>query len=360
MTTSTLKEGLSVTSVDVQSHNFFDGHKEVVFFDDQDVGLKGYLAVHNTNLGPAVGGTRYMKYPLEDDALTDALRLSRAMTYKCAVAGVSYGGGKSVLISSGLKSEKSPAYFKSYADVLTSIQSKFYTGEDVGLTEPDIVLMGRKSDRIIGRPSEAGLPAPWAALSVFMTMEVLLQSLFGSGNFRGRRIAVRGLGGVGSILVRLLLKAGAQVIGSDINMERANYVKASNVGLELVDASEINVIEADIYAPCALGNEFSPKTIASLKVKGVCGAANNQLSTDEDGERLFEAGILYIPDYLANAGGLINVVEELNPDGYSEHRVLEKISLLRQRAADLIVASIEERKSTTQLLDEMAKKIINK
>lgn len=346
-------DAVTVSHIDAHSNPMFSGHEEVVRFEDQQTGLTGFVSIHNSNLGPAVGGTRYAVYQSESDALRDSLRLSRAMTYKCAMAGVPYGGGKAVLMKLGNSTEKSDAYFAAYARVLATLQHTFYTGEDVGLTEVDIQTMERTSDRIIGRPSVGGLPAQWAAHSVFKTMESALDELYGSHSFAGRIVIIKGLGGVGEALVGLLSVAGATVLGAEINEDRAQMVQQAYPSLRRINVPEILSTECDIYAPCALGDEFS-ESGEIVHAKIICGAANNQLATPKAAELLHNAGILYVPDYVANAGGLISVVEELADDGYSEKRVIDKINKLGHTASMIFERSRAQNVPTSYVADRLA------
>lgn len=353
------ESSVRVEKVSVERFPEFDQHKEVVYIHDEHTGLRGYISLHNTNLGPAIGGTRYWQYTSDDEGLKDALRLSRAMTYKCAIAGVPFGGGKAVLLSSGKDQEKSENYLVAYTTALAQLKEKFFTGEDVGLNQHDVEVLEAHSDTIVGRPKVGGLPAQWAALSVFSTMQTALESVFGSDSFEGKTVSVKGLGGVGLDLCSLLTDAGAHIVGADIKPDRVQLLKSKFPNMEIVAHDVIHEVPTDVYSPCALNDEFNPVTIPKLKTKIICGGANNQLRSASDGRSLFDAGILYVPDYLANAGGLISVADELNPGGYSRDRVLSLISDLKVTLAEIIEMSHNQSMPTGEVSDLIAERRFN-
>jgi leucine dehydrogenase len=339
------------------SYDEFDGHEAVVFIKDSETGLRGFIAIHNTNRGPAVGGTRYWNYVDDVEALRDALRLSRAMSYKCALADVPYGGGKAVLIASPDQS-KNEAYLQAYAKRLDSFGCGFYTGEDVGLDEKDIRVLSKHTTCIIGRPDVGDLPARWAALSVYVSMQRALVTVFGSDSFSNRRIAIKGLGNVGLDLARLISDSGGVIIGADIDEQRVEHARDTLQKIEIVSPSEIVTVKADIFAPCALGGDLTANYATQSEVKIICGAANNQLVSEEVATKLHGRGILYVPDYVANSGGLINVVDELNPNGYSRKRVEDKVRGVGSTVEELISASKAENVSTETVAGEIARRRI--
>jgi glutamate dehydrogenase/leucine dehydrogenase len=345
---------LKVSPVDASSAAGFNGHEEVVTIEDSETGLRGYIAIHNTTRGPAVGGTRFWSYENKDDALKDALRLSRAMTYKCAIADVPFGGGKGVLMAPKGHFSKSEKYFASYVAAIEKLTHDFFTGEDVGLNEDDIKMLSSQSEKIIGIPEIGGLPAKWAALSVYETLKPGLVAKFDVDSLSGRSIAIKGLGGVGLELIELLKESGIQIYGADISQRRIELIKRLHPEVEIVDHNEIHKLKVDIYSPCALGDEFDVKKVDELNCKIVCGAANNQLVNKEGGDRLFQREILYIPDYIANAGGLISVVDELNIGGYSIERVNKKILDLKSTVNDLIKMSYDQKVPTNIIADFIA------
>ena len=337
----------------------FDDHELVAFFEDKRTGLRSFVAIHNTNLGPATGGTRYWNYRSEREALRDALRLSQAMTYKCALARVPHGGGKGVIMANSHDPRKR-RFLTAYAKRINLFNGSFTTGEDVGINVDDIKLMLRHSPFVNGKPNIAGDLSPWAALGVFSAMQGALESMYGSADFEGRTVAIKGIGKLGAELCLLLHKQGARIIVADIDRARVKMIKRRFPGVAVVSPADIARKKADIYAPCALGDEFDKKTIPQLRAKIVCGGANNQLASKEDGERLHSWGILYVPDYLANAGGLINVVAELDKHGYSRRRVAKKVRAIRQTTKKIIALSRAHNKPTSEVADRLAESIFRK
>lgn len=346
-------------NINIENMPEFNNHEMVLFFYDKKTGLKGFICVHNTNLGSATGGTRYFEYETEEDALRDGLRLSMAMTYKCALAGVSHGGGKAVVIKNGHK-PKNEAYLKMYAEKVNMLNGNFTTGEDIGINGKDIEILARYSKFINCRESIGGDSSPFAALGIFYSIKPALKAVFGSEEIKGRTFAIKGLGKVGMELLRLLYEEGAEIIAADINKTATKEVLKKFPKIKIVKPEEIHKTQTDVYSPCALGKEFNNKTIRELKCKIICGAANNQLVSQTDGESLHKKNILYIPDYLANAGGLINVADELNKDGYSRERVLEKVKNIQITAENIIEISKKKKKPTSQIADELAEKIFTR
>lgn len=343
---------VSVEKIDVSNEKAYDCHEQMFKVKEPVSGLEGYIAIHNTNCGPAIGGTRYARYDNSEGALEDALRLSRAMTYKCAIANLPYGGGKSVLIAHS--PEKSTDYLSAYAVALDALGVDFFTGEDVGVTQKDIEYLEKISNRIVGRPNVGGMPGEWAAHGVMRAIETGLEELTGSSSLRGRRVAVRGVGQVGSSLVSRLVDKGASVIIADIDHSRATSIQKIYPSVVVVSPDEIMRQQVDVYAPCALGDEFSITSIPQLSCTMVCGGANNQLAFPEAGKLLFERKITYIPDYAANAGGLISVVDELNVGGYSKERVMTRIEDVQNTIREIIRTSREQKVPTNLIADRIA------
>lgn len=334
----------------------FNNHEMVSFFYDKKTGLKGFISIHNMNLGEATGGTRYFEYETEEDALRDVLRLSMAMTYKCALAGVPHGGGKAVIIKNKHK-PKNEAYLKTYAEKVNLLHGNFTTGEDAGINGKDIEILAKYSKFINCRDSIGGDPSPWAALGVFYSVKPALKAVFGNEEIKGRTFAIKGLGKVGMELLRLLYEEGAEIKAADINKIAVKDALKKFPKIKIVKPEEIHKTQADVYSPCAMGKEFNNKTIRELKCRVICGAANNQLVSPMDGECLHKKNILYIPDYLANAGGLINVVEELNKEGYSRERVIEKIKNIKNTAEKVIEISKKKKRPISETADALAEKI---
>lgn len=288
----------------VFTHTDFDDHEQVVFARDAAAGLTAIIAVHSTALGPALGGCRIWKYAAEGDALTDALRLSRGMTYKAALAGLALGGGKSVILADA-RSEKTPEMMRAMGRAVERLAGRYIVAEDVGATVDDMDEIATETAHVSGTSGTVGDPSPWTAEGVFLSMQAACQQRWGAG-VEGRRVSVQGLGSVGAGLCRHLAGAGAKLIVSDIR-EDAVARMVQETGAAVCDPARAHAGEADIFAPCALGAGLASTTIPEIRAAVVCGAANNQLATAEDGPRLHERGILYAPDYLVNAGGLISV-----------------------------------------------------
>ncbi len=298
---------------------FQSDHEEVVFFNDPAVGLKAIVAIHNTQLGPALGGCRMWNYDSVDQAVEDALRLSRGMTYKAAVAGLNLGGGKGVIIADP-KKDKSEALFRSYGAFIESLNGRYITAEDVGTDVNDMEYIFMETTNVVGvelTHGGSGDPSPWTAKGVLEGMRACVEVKFGRTELKGLSVAVQGAGAVGRNLVELFTQNGMKVFLTDIDAGRvAPFRGRENV--EVVSSEEIYELPVDIFCPSALGAILNERTIPKLKCKIVAGSANNQLATPESGDELYRRGILYAPDYALNAGGLMNVSIEF--EGYDETR----------------------------------------
>ncbi|HBQ21041.1 MAG: leucine dehydrogenase [Deltaproteobacteria bacterium GWA2_38_16] len=295
------------------------GHEQVIFCHNPNVGLKAIIAIHNTALGPALGGTRMWPYKTEEEAFEDALRLSRGMTYKSAVASLNFGGGKAVIIGDP-KKDKSESLFRAFGAFVERLKGQFITGEDVGIDVNDIEFMFMETDFVTGLSKAhggSGDPSPMTAYGVIQGMQACIEKRLKQKGLKGLTVAVQGLGHVGEKLIEYLVHEGAKVIGCDIDPKLCEMVK-SKFNMTIVESEKIYGVDCDIFAPCALGGVLNEQTIPQLKCSIVAGSANNQLQKDSDGELLQKKGILYAPDYVINAGGLINVALEL--EGYSENR----------------------------------------
>lgn len=309
-------------------------HEQVLFCNDPDTGLKAIIAIHDTTLGPGLGGTRMRPYESVDAALNDALRLSEGMTYKCAAADIDFGGAKGVIIGDP-KTDKSSALFRAYGQFVESLNGRFYTGTDMGTTMDDFVHATKESNFINGIPEAYGgggdssIPT---SRGVVYALEATNEFLFGKAALSGKTYAIQGLGKVGYKVALNLLEAGAQIYVTDIddqmitNIQKDADKRAGNV--EVVRDNVIFETDADILIPCAVGGVMNEDIINKLKVKAVVGSANNQLGTTEDGKRLHEKGILYAPDYIVNMGGLIQVADELY--GPDKERVLLKVKAIKE------------------------------
>jgi leucine dehydrogenase len=297
-------------------------HEQLLFCNDNATGLKAIIAIHNTVLGPSLGGTRFWNYNNEHEALTDVLRLSRGMTYKSSVAGLNLGGGKAVIIGNP-KKLKNEALLRRFGKFVDSLGGKYITAEDVAMTSRDMELINMETDHVSGLPENmggSGDPSPVTAYGVYVSMKASAKETWGNESLTGKKILVQGIGHVGEVLVNHLTQEGAKVFINDISEERLKEV-ATKYKAEVVSADKMFDLDIDIYAPCALGATVNDTTLAKLKCKIICGAANNQLADEViHGEMVGNKGILYAPDYVVNAGGIINVYYEL--EGYNRERAM--------------------------------------
>ena len=284
-------------------------HEQVVFSYEPSCGYKGIVAIHDTTLGPALGGTRFWDYPSDLDALIDVLRLSRGMTFKAAIAGLNLGGGKAVIIGDN-KTYYREMLMRAHGRVVESLGGRYITAEDVGTSVSDMDYVHTETEYVVGIVGRSGDPSPVTAFGTYRGMKACALKKFGDDDLNKMTVAIQGVGHVGYYLARNLAEEGAKLIVTDIDQNRVDRA-ADELGAVVVEPDEIYEVDADIFAPCALGAVLNSKTIPQLRVKVVAGAANNQLETEEDDDRLRERGILYAPDYVINAGGLINVYSEL-------------------------------------------------
>ncbi|MUU79805.1 Glu/Leu/Phe/Val family dehydrogenase [Winogradskyella endarachnes] len=302
----------------------FDNHEQIVFCNDKDTGLKAIIGIHNTVLGPALGGTRMWNYANEWEALNDVLRLSRGMTFKSAITGLNLGGGKAVIIGDA-KTQKTPELMKRFGEFVHSLSGKYITAEDVGMATEDMDTVREVTPYVTGISQSkggAGNPSPITAYGVFMGMKAAAKFQFGSDILEDRTVFVQGIGNVGEGLVEHLMNEGANVTITDISQERLEEVR-DKYGVKIYSGNDIYSEEMDIYAPCALGATINDDTIYKLKAKIVAGAANNQLAEEvKHGLILKERGIVYAPDFLINAGGIINVYAEL--ENYGRQEIMRK------------------------------------
>jgi len=298
-------------------------HERVVEAIDEAAGYHGIVAIHSTKLGPAVGGTRVWPYKSFDEALTDALRLSRGMTYKAALAGLPFGGGKSVIIAESRKMDREPV-FRAHGRFINHFNGQYITGEDVGTTPADMELVRQETPYAAGLAHKSGDPSPFTAHGVFRAMQAAAFHRWKSANLTGRAVAIQGCGSVGYQLASELHKAGARLIVADIDSAKAARV-ANEVGAKQVEPDKIFDADAEILAPCALGGILNDETIPRLRVGLICGAANNQLGENRHGEALQARGILYVPDYVANAGGIINGAREMGRAPVDSNAAIEAI-----------------------------------
>ena len=300
------------------------GHEQVVFCEDRASGLRAIIAIYSTALGPALGGTRFFPYPTEEDALHDVLNLSKAMAYKAACAGLDLGGGKAVIIGDPAK-DKSEALLRAYGRFVQSLNGRYFTACDVGTYVQDMDVVARECSFVTGRSPEeggAGDSAVLTAYGVYQGMRAAAEHLWGSPSLGGRRVGIAGVGKVGHHLVGHLLAEGASVVVADISEAAVARAKADFPTIDVAAVDELAGLAMDVYAPCALGGALNDDTVPTLQAKIVCGAANNQLAHPGIEKMLAERGVLYAPDYVVNAGGVIQVEDEIG--GYSEPRARSK------------------------------------
>jgi leucine dehydrogenase len=325
--------------------------------NDTATGVTGVIAIHSTALGPAAGGCRLWNYESQEQLTNDAVRLARGMSYKNALAGLPFGGGKAVL-QRPVGTFDREALFKVFADAVAALNGRYITAEDVGTSVSDMKLVRERTRYVAGLEPQDGKaggdPSPWTALGVFKSMQAASKVAFGS-EVRGLHIAVQGIGNVGAGLCRLLAEAGARLTLADIDTERARNL-AYELGSAAVGVDEILEVEADILAPCALGAVLNVRSIPKLKVGLVCGGANNQLETDQDGEALVDKGIMYAPDYVVNAGGIINVAAEYL--GETTAQVEHRLDEIAARLTLIMTRASSENLPAHRVADEMAQQLI--
>ncbi|NLE48990.1 MAG: Glu/Leu/Phe/Val dehydrogenase [Sandaracinaceae bacterium] len=332
-------------------------HEQVLFFQDKSVGLKAIIAIHNTVLGPALGGLRMWPYETEEAALRDALRLSRGMTYKNAAAGLNIGGGKAVIIGDPAK-DKSEALFRSFGRVVESLGGRYITAEDVGVNVDDIEYIFQETAYVTGVHEVhggSGDPSPFTAFGVMQGLKASLQRRFGNEELGRYSFAVQGLGHVGMKVVEHLREAAAKVFVTDIREENVRRA-VDELGAEAVSLDDIYDVEADVYTPAALGGTVNEHTLPRFKFKIICGVANNQLESDEVGDEVERRGILYAPDYAVNAGGVMNASLEL--EGYNKERAMRRISMIYGNITSIFEIAERDGIPTYKAADRLAEERI--
>ena len=337
----------------------FDNHEQVVFCNDKDTGLKAIISIHNTVMGPALGGTRMWQYNNEWEALNDVLRLSRGMTYKSAVTGLNLGGGKAVIIGNA-KTQKTPELMLRFGEFVHSLGGKYITAEDVGMATSDMDLVRTVTPYVTGISEEkggAGNPSPITAYGVFMGMKAAAYHAFGTNILEDKVVYVQGIGNVGEALVESLSNEGAKVFITDINKERLEEVR-DKYNVSIYEGTNIYSEEMDIYAPCALGATINDQTLPQLRTKVIAGAANNQLADEnKHGLLLKEKGITYAPDFLINAGGIINVYAEL--ENYGKSEIIRKTENLYNTTLEILNNADANGITTHQAAFDVAKSRID-
>jgi leucine dehydrogenase len=339
----------------------FDAHEDIHFFDNEQCGLKAIIAVHSTHLGPAAGGARFWHYAKDEEALTDALRLSRGMSYKNAMAGLPLGGGKAVILADESRA-KSPDLLHAFGKAVDQLGGHYVTAEDVGMSVADMIEVARSTKYVAGLPNSSGDvggdPGPHTALGIFLGIKAAVRTALGKHSLEGLHIALQGAGSVATGVALHACAEGARLSIADIDEAKARKL-ASVASGTAVPADQILGMEADVLSPCALGAILDETSIAALKVPVVAGAANNQLATEEDGQRIHQRGILYAPDYVINAGGIINVCTEYLGDGDAA-LVRQRIEGIPVRLQEIWAESAASGRNPAAVADAMAQRLIGR
>ncbi len=342
------------------SHPDFDAHEDVHVFTDPATGLRAIIAIHSTHLGPSSGGVRFWHYARDDDALTDALRLSRGMSYKNAMAGLPVGGGKGVILAG--EAPKTGDQLRAFGGAIESLGGRYVTAEDVGMSEADMETIAAATRHVSGLPvavgKAGGNPGPSTARGVYLGIRAAVAKRLGTSDMKGVHVAIQGVGSVGGGTARLLARDGARLTLADANAERAAAL-AAELGGTAVPADAIMTVEADVFSPCALGAILDERSIPRLAAPIVAGGANNQLATAADAARLHARGILYAPDYVINAGGIINVASEYFHLG-DRAEVDKRIAQIPERLTAIWAESRSSGLPAADVADAMARKLIGR
>jgi leucine dehydrogenase len=340
----------------------FDDHEAVHFFHDADTGLSAIIALHSTHLGPGAGGTRFWHYENRETAVTDALRLSRGMSFKNAMAGLPLGGGKAVILADRNRT-KTPEMLAAFGRMIESLGGQYVTAEDVGITAADMVALTKETKYVSGLPvsksgEAGGDPGPFTATGVYLGVKAAVAHKLGRDTMDGVHVAIQGVGSVGGGLARLLAKDGAKLSIADINKDHAAAL-AKEIGATVVGLDEVMRIEADVFSPNALGAILDKVSIAHLNVPIVAGGANNQLATPEDGQRIFDRNILFAPDYVINSGGIISVGLEYLGDG-DVNEVNRRVAMIPERLTEIWAQSASQKLPDSDVADNMAMALIGR
>jgi leucine dehydrogenase len=331
------------------------GYKKVVLCQNNDVGLRAVIAIHSTDLGPATGGLRMWTYDSEEDAIMDALRLARGMTYKYAAADLNLGGGKAVIIGDP-RTQKTEGLLRAVGRFIQSLHGEYQTGEDVGITLDDLEVIHGECDYVVTLPEHAGGAGPIGpatAVGVLQAMKACCEEAFGRASLKGRRVALQGLGAVGWPALELLVKEDAKVVVADIDRAKVDRARRQ-LGVKAVAAEAITAQPCDVFAPFALGAVLNDRTVPHLRCKIVCGSANNQLAEERHGDILDKRGILYAPDYIANAGGTIFDTDRLLKGGFNRERAMRNVLRIGDRMREVIALAKRERIPTYRAADRLA------
>jgi leucine dehydrogenase len=334
----------------------FDHHESVHLFDDAKTGLRAIIAIHSAHRGPAAGGTRFWHYADKNAAVTDALRLSRGMSYKNAMADLPAGGGKAVLLADAAKT-KTQDMLDAFARAVDSLGGRYITAQDVGMSEADMVSLSQHTPHVAGLPGQGGDPGPYTARGVYLGVKAAAKRALGTDSMAGVHVAVQGVGSVGGGLARYLAADGAKLTIADVDASRA-VALAAELGAETADVGSIMGVEADIFSPNALGAILTEASVLALRVKAVAGGANNQLATGPEGRMLADRGILYAPDYVINAGGIINVLRHI--DGAGDDVINARIDAIPARLDAVWDESAATGATPAEVADKMAQRLIGR
>ena len=346
-----------ITQKEIEKLEEFDNHKLIRPIKKSGSNLLGFIVIHRENPKmPSFGATRVCKYDSELDALKDALRLSKLMSYKAALAGLPCGGAKGVIMKPGFFQSKKKLLY-SYAEEVNNLKGKFITGTDAGLQQKDLLVLREKSPYIVGLHTSA---TKFTGLGILYSIEVTLEELFGSKSLSERTFAIQGLGKVGGELLHLIYNDAKKIFVSDIDKKLLLKIKREFPKVEIVSKDEIYEQKVDIFSPCALSHSLNSESIEKLACKAIVGGANNQLKSEKIGEKLFQKGILYAPDYVVNAGGLITVVDEFEHKVHSEGRVTERVLGIKKTLKNIFEESSKQKRATNLIANEMAEKIFDK
>ncbi len=330
------------------------GHEQLVFWSEPALGYRGLIAIHDTTLGPALGGTRFWNYSCDAEAVTDVLRLSRGMTYKAAITGLNLGGGKSVIIGDNRTQERE-MIFRAHGRAVESLKGRYITAEDVGTSVDDMEFVRMETDSVVGLLGGSGDPSPITAFGVYRGVKACAKFRYGDDSLEGKHVLVQGVGHVGYYLCESLAMDGARLTVTDIDDARVQRV-VDDFGAEAVATDDIYGIEADIFAPCALGAVINDDTLEVLEVDIIAGAANNQLAEARHGRAVHDQGILYAPDYVINAGGLCNVYGEIH--GWSPEQSKKKAGAIYETLLRIFQRAERESIPTSQAADRVAQQRI--
>lgn len=334
----------------------YDRHTKVYKVEDKASGLKGFIAIHRQrSIFPALGATRLWEYKTEDDALNDALRLSRLMSYKAAMVGLPYTGGKAVLLKNNLKPEKREKFFRAYAKEIEKLAGKFVTGTDMGVANRDIIIMNKETKYVIGLGLD---PAYYTAVGIVNGIQECLMKVYKNESIKGRSFAIQGLGKSGLCLARLLYKDAKEIFVTDINKDTVNKALKEMPKLKPVEPDEIYKQKVDVFSPCAMSRVVNDKTVKEFKCKIICGGANNQLDKKIVGHLLKDAGILYAPDYVVNAGGLLSVVDEFVYKKHNRARIKRKLETIRESLFTIFSESDRTGEPTNIVANKIAQELV--